>query len=296
MVNLIPPDHVDDVPIVEPNQHDDILVVPEPVLVDEDEDPKKDKFEEEEDPQEEEDDMEVNIEEYENELGLTYPYKEVDLLNPPPPAFESEPDDEIEVEDAVESEDETVPASVHEMASLSRRLCGRETAHALVEKKGKANDKYYGKLILDLGNEVRFSVEQGTAAMEKLVERLGNTKDKVECKKLEKELEEERLSNTLLRMQNERVERDLYWTRVRAHEFYQEMICRGFVFKERPNEAIDVPIKDKKSPSSESIMPSKSAPMTQAAIRQMIKESVEAAIAVERTRQANVRNDASGSG
>ncbi|GJU82613.1 hypothetical protein Tco_1284978 [Tanacetum coccineum] len=166
------------------------------------------------------------------------------------------------------------------MASLSRRLCGRETAHALVEKKGKANDKYYGKLILDLGNEVRFSVEQGTAAMEKLVERLGNTKDKVECKKLEKELEEERLSNTFLRMQNERVERDLYWTRVQAHEFYQEMIRRGFMFEERPNEAINVP----------------SAPMTQAAIRRMIKDSVDAAIAVERARQANVRNDASRSG
>ncbi|GKG26709.1 hypothetical protein Tco_0402412, partial [Tanacetum coccineum] len=43
-------------------------------------------------------------------------------------------------------------------------------------------------------------------------------------------------------------------------------------------------------------MPPKSAPMTQAAICRMIKESVDAAIAVERARQANVRNDASGSG
>ncbi|GJT66853.1 putative reverse transcriptase domain-containing protein [Tanacetum coccineum] len=43
-------------------------------------------------------------------------------------------------------------------------------------------------------------------------------------------------------------------------------------------------------------MPPKSAPMTQAAIRRMIKESVDAAIAAERARQANVRNDASGSG
>ncbi|GJU16156.1 hypothetical protein Tco_1144122 [Tanacetum coccineum] len=160
--------------------------------------------------------------------------------------------DEIEVEDAVESEDETVPASVHkvgesstapflredsdgllpglmrrdinslfgQMASLSRRLCGRETAHALVEKKGKAKDKYY---------------------------------DKVECKRLKKELEEAKFSNTFLRMQNGRVERDLYWTRVRAHEFYQEMIRRGFMFKERPNEAIDVPIEDEKSPSSEQV-------------------------------------------
>ncbi|GKD72938.1 hypothetical protein Tco_1331220, partial [Tanacetum coccineum] len=216
MVNVIPPDHVDDVLVVEPNQHDDVPVDPEPILMDEDEDLEEDEFEEEEDPQEEEDDMEVDIEEYENELELTYPYEEVDPLNPLPPAFESKPDDEIEVKDAVKSEDETVPASVYElgesstapflredsdglllglmrrdinslfgrMASLLRRLYGREKAHALVKKKGKAKDKYYGKLILDLGNEVCFSVEQGTAVMEKLVERLGNTEDKVECKKL----------------------------------------------------------------------------------------------------------------
>ncbi|GJY25594.1 hypothetical protein Tco_0400320 [Tanacetum coccineum] len=111
--------------------------------------------------------------------------------------------------------------------------------------------------------------------------------------------------------ENERVERDLYWTRVRAHEFYQEMIRRGFVFEERPNEAINVPIEDEKSPSSEPrgsphdayaigcndlIMPPKSAPLTQAAIRRMIKESVNAAIAAERARHANAGNDARGSG
>ncbi|GKB12434.1 hypothetical protein Tco_0846357 [Tanacetum coccineum] len=260
---------------------DDVSVIPDPVLVDEDEDPEEDEFEEEEDPQEEE--YEVDIEEDENEPELTYPYEVVDPLNHLPPASESEPEDAIKVENPIEHKDETVPASFHEvgesstspflredgdgllhglmrrdinslfgrMASLSRRLCGRETAHALVKKKGKAKDEYYGKLILDLGNEVRSSVEQGTAAMEKLVEKLGNAEDKVECKKLKKELEEARFSNTFLRMQNERVERDLYWTRVRAHEFYQEMIRRGFVFEERPNEAINVSIEDEKSPSSE---------------------------------------------
>ncbi|GKG28007.1 hypothetical protein Tco_0406334, partial [Tanacetum coccineum] len=45
--------------------------VPEPVLVDEDEDPEEDEFEEEEDPQEE-DDMEVDIEEDENVLALLF--------------------------------------------------------------------------------------------------------------------------------------------------------------------------------------------------------------------------------
>ncbi|GJX22661.1 putative reverse transcriptase domain-containing protein [Tanacetum coccineum] len=43
-------------------------------------------------------------------------------------------------------------------------------------------------------------------------------------------------------------------------------------------------------------MPPKSAPLTQAAIRRMIKESVDAAIAAERARHANARNDASRSG
>ncbi|GJZ58970.1 hypothetical protein Tco_0614786 [Tanacetum coccineum] len=230
---------VDDVPVVEPNQHDDVSVVPDPVLVDEDEDLEEDEFKEEEDPQEEEDDIEIDIKEDENKLELTYPYKEVDPLNPPPPASESEPDDVI------------------------------ETAYALVKKKIKAKDKFYGKLILDLGNEVRSSVEQGTDVMGKLVEKLGNVEEKAECKKLKKELEE----------------------------------ARGFVFEERPNEAINVPIKDEKSPSSEpqgsprdSIMPPKSAPMTQAAMRRLIKESVDAAIAVEQERQEKVRNDASGSG
>ncbi|GJV88466.1 reverse transcriptase domain-containing protein [Tanacetum coccineum] len=47
MLNVIPPDHVDDVPVVEPNQHDDVPIVPEPVLEDEDEDPEEEEFKEE---------------------------------------------------------------------------------------------------------------------------------------------------------------------------------------------------------------------------------------------------------
>ncbi|GKC92075.1 putative reverse transcriptase domain-containing protein [Tanacetum coccineum] len=186
-----------------------------------------------------------------------------------------------EVENPIESVDETVPASVYAvgessidpflredsdgllpglmrrdinslfggMDSLSIRLCGHETAHALVGKKRKAKDEYYIKLILDLGNEVCSSVEQGTTAMEKLVEELGNTEDKVECKKLKKELEE----------------------------------ARGFMFEERPNEAIDVPIEDEKSPSSD---PQESSH----------ESYVGAAIAAERARQAYVGNDARGYG
>ncbi|GKC42785.1 hypothetical protein Tco_1060507, partial [Tanacetum coccineum] len=45
MVNVIPPDRVDDVLVVELNQRDDVHIVPELVLVDEDEDPEEDEFE-----------------------------------------------------------------------------------------------------------------------------------------------------------------------------------------------------------------------------------------------------------
>ncbi|GKB91431.1 hypothetical protein Tco_0963703 [Tanacetum coccineum] len=274
-VTVIPPDHVDDVPIVKPNQHDDVPTVPDPVLGDEDEDLEEDKFEEEEDPQEE-DDMEVDIEEDENEPELTSPYEEVDPLNPSSPASESEPKDAIEVENPIEHGDEIVSASVHEIGESFIALFHHEDSdglllglmrrdiNSLFGQMVSLSRRLCGKLILDLGNEVRSSIEQGTAVIEKLVEKLGNAKDKVECKKLKKELEESRFSNTFLRMQNERVDRDLYWTRVRAHEFYQEMICKGFLFEERTNAAINVPIKDEKSPSSEprgyphdSIMPPK---------------------------------------
>nr|GFB51918.1 putative reverse transcriptase domain-containing protein [Tanacetum cinerariifolium] len=164
-------------------------------------------FKEEEDPQEEEEDnMEVDIEEDKNEPELTYTYEELDPLNPPPPASVSEPKDDGD--------------------SLLPDFMRRDTDSLF----GKAKDKYDGKLILDLGNEVHSSVEQGTAAMQKLVEKLGNAEDKAEYKKLKKELEEARLSNTFL-----------------------------------------------------------------PAIRRMIKENVDAAIAAERVRQVNVRIDASGS-
>ncbi|GJY07553.1 hypothetical protein Tco_0374607 [Tanacetum coccineum] len=50
MANVIPPDHVDDLPLVEQNQPDIVPAIPEPVLVDEDEDPEEEEFKEEEKP------------------------------------------------------------------------------------------------------------------------------------------------------------------------------------------------------------------------------------------------------
>nr|GEV48731.1 hypothetical protein [Tanacetum cinerariifolium] len=260
MVSVIPPNHVDDIPVVEPEQYNDVLVVPEPVLVDEDEVLEEDEFKEEEDPQEEEDDIEEDIEEDENEPELNYPYEEMDPLNLSPPTSDVHKVGKSSTAPLLHEDSDGILRGLIRrdinslfgwMASLLRRLCGREMAHAMVKKKGKSKDELYGKLILDLGNEVGSIVEQRMAAMEKLVEKLGNVEYKAECKKLKKELQEARFRNTFLHMQNGRVKRYLYWTRFQAHEFYQEMIHRGFVFKERLNEAINVSIEDEKSPSSE---------------------------------------------
>ncbi|GJY79761.1 hypothetical protein Tco_0485562 [Tanacetum coccineum] len=137
---------------------------------------------------EEDDDMKVDIEEDENELELTYPYEEVDPLNPPPPASDSEPEDVIEVEDTIESEDETVPDSVHKVGESSTAPFLREDSDGL----------FPGLMRRDINSLfVRSSVEQGMTAMEKLVEKLGNAREKAECEKLKKELEKARFPEWL---------------------------------------------------------------------------------------------------
>nr|GEX44377.1 hypothetical protein [Tanacetum cinerariifolium] len=131
--HAFPPDHVDEVPIVEPNQYDDVPVVLEPDIVDEDKHSEEDEFEKKDDPQEEEeDDMEIDIEEDENEPEFTYPYDEIDPLSPSLHIFESELDDEIEVENPIEHEDETVSASVHEVGESSAAPFLREDSDSLL--------------------------------------------------------------------------------------------------------------------------------------------------------------------
>nr|GEX52377.1 reverse transcriptase domain-containing protein [Tanacetum cinerariifolium] len=242
---------------------------PTTVKVDEDEDPEEEKFkEEEDDPQEEEDDMKVDIEEDGNEPDLTYPYEKVDPLKPSPPASESEPKDAIEVENPIKHEDETIPASIHKVGESSTASFLHEDSDGLLPGLMRRDiNSPFGRMA-SLSRRLF-----GTTVMEKMVEKLGNAEDKVECNKLKNELEE----------------------------------ARRFVFEERPNKAIDVPIvfeerlrtNSIKSASDcvgkKNIMPPKSAPLTQAAICRMIKENVNAAIVVEQPRQANVRNDARGS-
>nr|GEW48997.1 uncharacterized mitochondrial protein AtMg00810-like [Tanacetum cinerariifolium] len=104
------------------------------------------------------------------------------------------------------------------IASLIRQVFGRETTHPLVKKNGKVKDKYYVKLILDLGNEVQSSMKEGATAQENLVRKFGNAKERVECKKLKKKLEEAWLRNTLLRelyLKKDRMRLSIFWLSMR---------------------------------------------------------------------------------
>nr|GEX57490.1 reverse transcriptase domain-containing protein [Tanacetum cinerariifolium] len=310
MVNVIPSEYVDVVHVVEPNQHDDVPVVLERVLVAKDKDPEEEDFKDEEETQEKEDDMEFDIKENENEPELTYPYEEVDPLNPLLPASDSEPRDVIEVENMIEFEDETVPASVHDVGELSTTPFLREDSDGLLHglMRRDINSLFVRCLLFQDDCVVtrwrmhwsKRKETQRTSIM-KLVKNLGNVEDKAERKKLKKELEESRSSNTLLRMQNERVKRDLYWTRFQAHEFYYEMIRTGYVFEEDRIKLSMFWLKMRRVHhlSGEDllvilsslvsivvsllIMPPKSALLTQVAIRRMIKESDAAPIVCENT-------------
>ncbi|GJR79324.1 hypothetical protein Tco_0150109 [Tanacetum coccineum] len=164
MVNVIPPDHVDDVPVVEPNQHDDVLVVPEPVLVDEDEDTEEEEF------KEEKYDMEVDIEEDENKPELKYPYEEWKVIGGLLLVSLREGD----INSLFGSDGVSFKAIV---------VVTWKPMHWSEERRKAHKYEYYGKLILDLGNEVRSSVEQGTALQWKSwFEKLVMAEDTVECK------------------------------------------------------------------------------------------------------------------
>ncbi|GJZ60856.1 putative reverse transcriptase domain-containing protein [Tanacetum coccineum] len=85
MANVFPPDYVDDLLKVEPNQPDLAPAIPEPALVDGNEElEEEEEFEEEKNP-----------------------------LNLPPHASDSKFEDVVEVEDMVKPEGETVPNCVH---------------------------------------------------------------------------------------------------------------------------------------------------------------------------------------
>ncbi|GJZ03399.1 hypothetical protein Tco_0536674, partial [Tanacetum coccineum] len=117
-----------------------VPVVPKPVLEEKDEDPEE--FEEEEDPQEDEDDMDIDIEEDENKPELTYPYEEHEDETILVSVYEVGESSTTAI--PLEDGDRLLPGLMRRdidslfgrMVNFLRRLFGRKTAHALVEKKG----------------------------------------------------------------------------------------------------------------------------------------------------------------
>ncbi|GKC65954.1 hypothetical protein Tco_1098552, partial [Tanacetum coccineum] len=69
-------------------------------------------------------------------LSGSYTYEEVDPLNPPPPASDSEPDDAIEVENPIKNEDETVPISVYELENVKVKAECKKLKKELEEARG----------------------------------------------------------------------------------------------------------------------------------------------------------------
>ncbi|GJX24988.1 hypothetical protein Tco_0231284 [Tanacetum coccineum] len=219
-VNVIPPDYDHDVPIVEPNQHDDAPVVPEHDICSSRAWPNFKKFKKdapcqafknqerhrlkEEDPQEDEDDMEIDIEEDENEPELTYPYEEDEGLIP---VCVYEVGESFYCRDPERMCDRFIHGFMDtgycllflvEWFIFESLFRSRWTAHALVEKKG-------------------------------LRQRIGFMKVKHVDEKLSVEKEEGKLKASRL-----------------SHTF-----LRDLCFEKEPNEAIDVSIEDEKSPLSE---------------------------------------------
>ncbi|GKE77139.1 hypothetical protein Tco_1543259 [Tanacetum coccineum] len=182
------------------------------------------------------------------------------------------------------------------VASLSKRVCIRETAHTLVEKKGKAKDKHYGKLISDLGNEVRCvdKMEERMTALENHVEGFVNAEERAECKKLKRDLEKRtwRTHFYACRM-NESKEISImldFELMISIEKWFVGDLC----LKKGQGKPLMFQLRLKRRVlhlSREDLLV-----ILSTTVRRMIKESVDAAIVTEWERHTNAGNNVSGSG
>ncbi|GKE73281.1 hypothetical protein Tco_1535322, partial [Tanacetum coccineum] len=126
--------------------------------------------------------------------GVTDWYQEPKFMNeeefeegePQEEEYDIEFEDAVEVEDTVELEDDTVLKSVHEVGESSTATFHKEGDDSLLPGFMRRDINS----LFDLGNEVRSCMEEGAVAMENLVRKLGDAEERIECKKLKKELED----------------------------------------------------------------------------------------------------------
>ncbi|GJY47489.1 hypothetical protein Tco_0436552 [Tanacetum coccineum] len=162
-----------------------------------------------------EEEIDVDDDDEINEPELRFPYEEMDPLNLPPPGFDSKSEDEV-----VPTSGPTfqLPPPIHRFSG-SVYVRGESSSAAYVDNDGdiltpdreKENRRRNAKLDTDLVIEEQFSsrMEQRVTMLEDHFRESGDAEDRVERKKLKRDLEA-RISNTILHMDKERVERDLY--------------------------------------------------------------------------------------
>ncbi|GJZ99897.1 pyrophosphate-energized membrane proton pump 2 isoform X1 [Tanacetum coccineum] len=180
-------------------------------------DPIDDEEEFEEEPSEEEMEANVDIEDDDEEVDgpeWMFPYDGADSLNLPPPISKSE------------SEDEVIPTHGPAFQRPSRM-------------RGSVSVVYVGGAS---SSQPSNGLERRMTVLEDHVKAMGDAEDQVECRKLKRDLEEAKLSNTFIRWDNEHLKKDLFEARVQAHRYHLELVHGGFMFEERPSESIDVSI------------------------------------------------------
>ncbi|GJT66483.1 hypothetical protein Tco_1017963 [Tanacetum coccineum] len=277
------PDHAADIPEVEPVQPEIAPAAPElappsPNNVfnflngnpkaenpEEEEDPEEDPKEEPEEEPEEQEQEEMEKDDEMDDPELIFPYEASG--SPCPPLLELDTPSNSEPKDETDATVGTIiqlsftgrrfPNSIHVRGESSSAAPVAYDLEDLVQS-------YIRRDIASLDGRVPVLARQiGTReAEEALIKNVVVTlEDRVrkmeqygvgeENQRLKKKLKSKEMSETFLRLDQDRAERYFYEMRAWAYGFYQEMIRVGAVREERPSEAVDVLATFGETPPSE---------------------------------------------
>ncbi|GJR20221.1 zinc finger BED domain-containing protein RICESLEEPER 2 [Tanacetum coccineum] len=272
----------------------------------------------EEEPEEEPEEQEQEEMEIDDEIDdaeLIFPYEAPDSPRPPPPEFPSS----IHVRGRSPSAapvaydlEDPMPSYIRRdidsldgrVRVLARQMGTREAEKALAQSRDRVLH-----IRLDVIDFDRGVVEHRDDKIENVVVTLDDRVRKLEQygvgeenQRLKKKLKSKEMSETFLRWDRARVERDFYEMRAWAYGFYHEMFRVRAVREERPSEAVDVlatfretpPPEPRGSPRDSQIMPPRR--MSNTAIEQLINERVAKDLADDRAARENAEGPAKGAG
>ncbi|GKE54740.1 hypothetical protein Tco_1489896 [Tanacetum coccineum] len=187
-------------------------------------------------------DMEVDSDDEMNDPILIFPYEAMCLPYLPPPKSNTSSDSKSEAAIAATVGTITqVPRTGCRFLVLTRHMSTREAAEASAQSRERKGRKHMDLLDFDLGvmEHKNGKIEHVVVTLEDHVLKLEHDRVREENKRLKKKLKYAKMSDTLVRIDRDLVERDLYHLRVWAYGFYGEMVRSG-VAEERSCEAIDV--------------------------------------------------------